>query len=356
MPSIAKPTVGSSGWDDEVDAVIDFVNTSPVEDLDDLATDAEVAAAISAHSADTTSVHGIADTSVLATDSDVSGAVSTHAAATDPHADRAYADSAIGTHSADTTSVHGIADTSALVTTSSAPELIRDTIGTALVEGSGIDITVDDGADTITIAATGGGGGADLSVLRPDYSNTYLYPLSGLSSSTGTGTNNALRLSPWVNHRELAITRLGGHWRGQRRIDDADRGIRRQRVRIPRRADRRLRLDSRGQSRRDAERLGPGRGHPAGRGAVAGYRRAERRVVGARVADPGGRAGRGHSDPTGIHRPDGRRRGLSAHRRAQHGPARPVLCGRDDIDHAAPPRVLQGRGLTLLYVRITVDV
>lgn len=42
---------------------------------------------------------------------------------------------------------------------SAAPELIRDTIAAALVEGSGIDITVDDAGDTITIAATGGGSG-----------------------------------------------------------------------------------------------------------------------------------------------------------------------------------------------------
>lgn len=33
-------------------------------------------------------------------------------------------------------------------------ELIRDTIGTALVAGTGITVTVDDGADTITIACT----------------------------------------------------------------------------------------------------------------------------------------------------------------------------------------------------------
>lgn len=86
----------------------------------------EAAGAVAAHEADTTSVHGIADTSVLATDSDVSTAVSNHAAATDPHGDRAYADGlasnyeaagAIATHSADTTSVHGIADTSALLDT-----------------------------------------------------------------------------------------------------------------------------------------------------------------------------------------------------------------------------------------------
>jgi len=37
---------------------------------------------------------------------------------------------------------------------SAAAELIRDTIGTTLVEGAGIDIAVDDTANTITITAT----------------------------------------------------------------------------------------------------------------------------------------------------------------------------------------------------------
>ena len=36
-------------------------------------------------------------------------------------------------------------------------ELIRDTIGTALVDGTGIDVVVDDVANTITINATGSG-------------------------------------------------------------------------------------------------------------------------------------------------------------------------------------------------------
>lgn len=41
-------------------------------------------------------------------------------------------------------------------------EYIRDTIATALTEGSNVTITVNDGADTITIAASGGGGGSAL--------------------------------------------------------------------------------------------------------------------------------------------------------------------------------------------------
>lgn len=48
--------------------------------------------------------------------------------------------------------------------TATAPELIRDTIGTALVAGSNITLDVNDAADTITISSSGGGGGAVSSV------------------------------------------------------------------------------------------------------------------------------------------------------------------------------------------------
>lgn len=56
------------------------------------------------------------------------------------------------------TAVQGAAADAAL-STAAAPELIRDTIATALVAGSNVTITPNDGADTITIAASGGGGG-----------------------------------------------------------------------------------------------------------------------------------------------------------------------------------------------------
>ncbi|GLH97349.1 hypothetical protein [Phytohabitans aurantiacus] len=47
-------------------------------------------------------------------------AVVAHAGASDPHGDRAYADAAVTTHNADSTSVHGIADTSTLETQAGA--------------------------------------------------------------------------------------------------------------------------------------------------------------------------------------------------------------------------------------------
>lgn len=54
--------------------------------------------------------------SSIARDTEIVTQISTHSAATDPHADRAFATSSISTHNADTTSVHGIADTSVLAT------------------------------------------------------------------------------------------------------------------------------------------------------------------------------------------------------------------------------------------------
>lgn len=51
----------------------------------------------------------------------------------------------------------------AALAAAAAPELIRDTMATALVAGTNVTITPNDGADTITIAASGGGGGGGVS-------------------------------------------------------------------------------------------------------------------------------------------------------------------------------------------------
>ena len=69
---------------------------------------AAISAAIATHEADTTSVHGIADTSVLATATTVATAKSEAIAASA---------ASLSTHEADTTSVHGIANTALLATT-----------------------------------------------------------------------------------------------------------------------------------------------------------------------------------------------------------------------------------------------
>lgn len=118
-------------------------NVHGIADTSVLATDSDVSSAISTHNADTTNVHGIADTSVLATDSDVSAAQSaaqTYAdglavnydaagsASTAQAAAQSFATTAVDNHSADTTGVHGIADTSLLVTTAGATFLGKLTL------------------------------------------------------------------------------------------------------------------------------------------------------------------------------------------------------------------------------------
>ena len=72
--------------------------------------------ALSTHEADTTNIHGIADTAALAT--------------------KVYADAAVTTHQADTTSVHGIADTSLLVTTTGTQTLTNKTLTSPTINGA----------------------------------------------------------------------------------------------------------------------------------------------------------------------------------------------------------------------------
>jgi hypothetical protein len=62
----------------------------------------------------------------IARDSEAQGYVTTHTNANDPHADRAFATSSIATHAADTTSVHGIADTTQLETFTTGAARVSD--------------------------------------------------------------------------------------------------------------------------------------------------------------------------------------------------------------------------------------
>jgi len=63
---------------------------------------------------------GAASTAQTAAAVDATAKVATHTAATDPHGDRAAATAALTAHEADTTNVHGIADTAALETAAGA--------------------------------------------------------------------------------------------------------------------------------------------------------------------------------------------------------------------------------------------
>ena len=68
-------------------------------------------------------------------------------------------------------------------------EFIRDTIGAALVAGSNVTITVDDPGNTITIAATGGGGGltvAEIDGAPSGAPSTLQFP-NGTLSDEGSG-------------------------------------------------------------------------------------------------------------------------------------------------------------------------
>lgn len=104
------------------------------------------------------------------------------------------------------------ADDVAIDTTAEA-ERIRDVIGAALVAGSNVTVTVNDGADTITIAATGGGSGSAYEASPttvPDLSGFTAWRNQGASATAtadssgvvlGTGGNNDGQL----HIREMAL-------------------------------------------------------------------------------------------------------------------------------------------------------
>lgn len=79
---------------------------------------------------------------------------------------------------------------------STDPEIVRDTVAAALVAGSNITITVSDPADTITIAATGGGVNGGTATISFGAA-----PGSSTASATVTGQTGILsgsRVRSWV--------------------------------------------------------------------------------------------------------------------------------------------------------------
>jgi hypothetical protein len=132
-------------WDSEAE---EFLIDSTV------ATKTYADTAVSIHSSDTTSVHGIADTSALALTAtvatDISTAVSTHSsdttsvhgiADTSALATTSAVSTAVSTHNDDTTNVHGISDTSILVTTTGSETLSNKTLTTPTINGPTITAT-----------------------------------------------------------------------------------------------------------------------------------------------------------------------------------------------------------------------
>jgi hypothetical protein len=127
----------------------DTTSVHGIADTADLATKAyadtaasnAVSTSLGTHEADTLAVHGITNTADLATKSYADTAVSTHSSdTTSVHgitdtadlATKSYADTAVSTHSSDTTAVHGITDTSLLVTIAGSQTLTNKTITTPL--------------------------------------------------------------------------------------------------------------------------------------------------------------------------------------------------------------------------------
>ncbi|MCE5217943.1 hypothetical protein LLH03_13045 [bacterium] len=78
-------------------------------------------------------------------------------------------------------------NTDKLENNSTLAEIIRDAVGATLIEGAGIDITINDGADTITIAATGGGSPT----------------IAGIIVVTGTEARLSADVVVWVDPDEL---------------------------------------------------------------------------------------------------------------------------------------------------------
>ena len=128
---LAQPTVSSdaatkSYADTAVsDHNADTTSVHGIADTSLLATTSNVSTAITDHNADTTSVHGIADTAELATKTYANDGIANHnSTTTNVHgiadtvalATKSYADTAVSTHSDDTTNVHGIVDTAELAT------------------------------------------------------------------------------------------------------------------------------------------------------------------------------------------------------------------------------------------------
>jgi hypothetical protein len=129
-------------------------------------------AEIAAHEADTTNIHGIADTSLLAT--------------------KSYADSAVSTHEADTTNVHGITDTSLLLTTTNTKTVTnKDIDGGTASNTSRLTLPKDTTTNLSSLTRKQGSILYDTTLNKPVYDNgsNLITVGSGVGSSINYITN-----------------------------------------------------------------------------------------------------------------------------------------------------------------------
>lgn len=156
----------------ELDTLVEGLGTT-TDSLQTQVNDKASSASLTSHANDTTSVHGIADTAELETQTGAQAKADAAQEAAELHADGLAsnydaAGTAAGllvTHTADTTSVHGIADTSKLVTTDAAEQTISGALtitGNLIIQGTTTTVSATDleVTDPIIYMGTGNVGNA----------------------------------------------------------------------------------------------------------------------------------------------------------------------------------------------------
>jgi len=112
------------------------------------------------------------------------------------------------------------AGAAAALPSADAPELIRDTIGTALVAGSNMTVTVSDAGDTITLASSGAGGGGYATVADEGSSLTQRATLNIIGRNVAA-VDNAGSSRTDVTVRDVATVHTVGNSTASLTLDAA---------------------------------------------------------------------------------------------------------------------------------------